>query len=146
EGRLEIPTERMDRPWLVSDTAETTLLLPPGLPEHSVLELGARATRPGGEVVGVAFRRGTRGKLEQIRGHLGPANDFREKEATALGFQSWDALPFSWQSSLARTRWERLGSLSIEGEGQAPTVPLATTWDATPFDDAAALTTPVGPG
>jgi hypothetical protein len=121
-------------------------VLPDGLPERAVLALGAHAIAPGGEVMGVAFRRGARGRLDQIRVHLGGAQEFREKEALRLGFDGWSDLPPTWKASLARTRWERLGSLSVQGGGQAPTIPVETTWAWVPYEDGPAQAMPVGPG
>src|SRR4029453_13907044 len=79
--------------------------------------------------------RGTRGRLDQIRVHLGAAQEFREKEAVRLGFDGWSHLPPTWRTSLART-----------GGGQAPTIPVETTWEWVPYEDGPAQATPVGPG
>jgi hypothetical protein len=145
-GILSSIAFRVDRPGFVTDSMQTELVLPANLPERAVLALGARATSPGGEVMGVAFRRGTRGQLEQVRVHFGAAQEFREKAAVRLGFEGWSDLPPSWQDSLARTRWERLGSLSVQGGGKAPTIPIETTWKWMPYEDGPAQATPVGPG
>ena len=145
-GILSTIASRVDRASFLTNSVQTELVLPDDLPERAVLALGAHATTPGGEVMGVAFRRGTRGRLDQLRVHLGAAQEFREKEALRLGFDGWSDLPPTWRTSLARTRWERLGSLSVQGGGQAPTIPVETTWEWVPYDDGPAQATPVGGG
>jgi hypothetical protein len=145
-GILSTIATRVDRSSFLTNSVQTELVLPDDLPERAMLALGARATAPGGEVMGVAFRRGTRGRLDQLRVHLGAAQEFREKEALRLGFEGWSELPPTWKASLARTRWERLGSLSVQGGGQAPTIPVETTWEWVPYEDGPAQAMPVGPG
>jgi hypothetical protein len=145
-GILSTIAARVDRASFLTNSVQTELVLPDDLPERAVLALQAHPTTPGAEVMGVAFRRGTRGRLDQLRVHLGAAQEFREKEAVRLGFDGWSDLPPTWRTSLARTRWERLGSLSVQGGGQAPTIPVETTWEWVPYEDGPAQATPVGPG
>ena len=123
----------------LSDPRLVEVQLPDGA---TGLEISTGHVPRGGRLLAVGFEEEQRHTVDQVRAVVGSDSERAERSADRLGPWAWEEVPLDWRQRLARTTWRRLASVAQD----ARPVRVASGRDWLPFDDAAALGTPVPPG